>query len=156
MFVTKVKFGLIQGSVIVGKHFFRLSSLDRLLGFLWNDSQGLLFSLKVFILEGHVILFHFLLIVRLGFIRFNTVEFVDFFKGLQGFGDSSIGKFIFFSMFFNDLFVLENFLLKIEIFAQMITLLFVGLLLIIFSDFYGLIIHYMLHFLLNFIGKLIP
>ena len=38
----------------------------------------------------------------------------------------------------------------------MITLLLIGLLLIMLSGFYGLMIHYMFHFLLNFIGKLIP
>jgi hypothetical protein len=129
--------------------------LDRFLGFLEDDTEGLLFSLKVFILERHVILLHFLFIVGLGFIGLETIEFVDFLKGLQRFGSSFVCELSFLSMFLDNLFVLENFLLKVEIVAQMIALLFVWFMLIMLIGLDRLVIDDILDLFLNFIGKLI-
>ncbi len=58
--------------------FFGFGSLDGFLRLFKDDTERFLFPLQVLIFEGHVVVFHFLLIVRLRLIELEPVKFIDF------------------------------------------------------------------------------
>ena len=77
--MSEIQF-FFNGCIFETEDFFGLGSLDWFLRLFKNDTKRLLFPLQVFIFEGHIVIFHFLLIVGLRFIGLEPVEFIDFLK----------------------------------------------------------------------------